>query len=84
VHRYPDRVLFLVTTVAPHIAVTARARGWSATATGYDFHPEFDRQIAYIAQHPEVRDVLLSGGDPLLLNDDKLEQLLDGCGDSAR
>ena len=47
-----------------------------SNASGYDFHPEFDRQIAYIAAHPEIRDVLLSGGDPLLLGDDKLENLL--------
>jgi lysine 2,3-aminomutase len=47
-----------------------------SNASGYDFHPEYDRQIAYIAAHPEVRDVLLSGGDPLLLSDEKLENLL--------
>ena len=47
-----------------------------SNASGYDFHPEYDRQIEYIQQHPEVRDVLLSGGDPLLLSDDKLEALL--------
>jgi lysine 2,3-aminomutase len=47
-----------------------------SNASGYDFHPDFDRQIEYIAQHPEIRDVLLSGGDPLLFSDEKLEQLL--------
>jgi lysine 2,3-aminomutase len=47
-----------------------------SNAAGYDFHPEFDKQIEYIRRHPEVRDVLLSGGDPLLLSDDKLELLL--------
>jgi lysine 2,3-aminomutase len=47
-----------------------------SNAAGYDFHPEFDRQIQYIREHPEVRDVLLSGGDPLLFSDEKLEHLL--------
>jgi lysine 2,3-aminomutase len=47
-----------------------------SNATGYDFHPEFDRQIEYVRHHPEVRDVLLSGGDPLLFSDEKLEHLL--------
>lgn len=76
VHRYPDRVLFLVTDrCASYCRHCTRSRLVS-NATGYDFHPEFDRQIAYIREHPEVRDVLLSGGDPLLLSDDKLEQLL--------
>ena len=76
VHRYPDRVLFLVTDrCAAYCRYCTRSRLVS-NATGYDFHPEFDRQIAYIAQHPEIRDVLLSGGDPLLLSDEKLEHLL--------
>ncbi|MGB7748243.1 MAG: KamA family radical SAM protein [Verrucomicrobiia bacterium] len=76
VHRYPDRVLFLVTDrCAAYCRYCTRSRLVS-NASGYDFHPEFDRQIAYIARHPEIRDVLLSGGDPLLLSDDKLEQLL--------
>jgi lysine 2,3-aminomutase len=76
VHRYPDRVLFLVTDrCASYCRYCTRSRLVS-NATGYDFHPEFDKQIAYIEQHPEVRDVLLSGGDPLLFSDDKLEQLL--------
>jgi len=76
VHRYPDRVLFLVTDrCAAYCRYCTRSRMVS-NATGYDFHPEFDRQIEYIRQHEEVRDVLLSGGDPLLLSDDKLESLL--------
>jgi lysine 2,3-aminomutase len=76
VHRYPDRVLFLVTDrCAAYCRYCTRSRLVS-NATGYDFHPEFDRQIAYIASHPEVRDVLLSGGDPLLFSDEKLEYLL--------
>jgi lysine 2,3-aminomutase len=76
VHRYPDRVLFLVTDrCASYCRYCTRSRLVS-NATGYDFHPEYDRQIEYIRQHPEVRDVLLSGGDPLLLSDDKLESLL--------
>ena len=76
VHRYPDRVLFLVTDrCASYCRYCTRSRLVS-NASGYDFHPEFDQQIAYIAAHPEVRDVLLSGGDPLLLSDEKLEDLL--------
>src|SRR2546422_297509 len=76
VHRYPDRVLFLVTDrCAAYCRYCTRSRLVS-NAGGYDFHPEFDRQIQYIREHPEVRDVLLSGGDPLLFSDEKLENLL--------
>ncbi len=76
VHRYPDRVLFLVTDrCASYCRYCTRSRLVS-NASGYDFHPEYDKQIAYVAAHPEIRDVLLSGGDPLLLSDEKLENLL--------
>jgi lysine 2,3-aminomutase len=76
VHRYPDRVLFLVTDrCASYCRYCTRSRLVS-NASGYDFHPDFERQIEYIRQHPEVRDVLLSGGDPLLFSDEKLENLL--------
>lgn len=76
VHRYPDRVLFLVTDrCASYCRYCTRSRLVS-NASGYDFHPEFERQIDYIRRTPAVRDVLLSGGDPLLLSDDKLEYLL--------
>jgi len=76
VHAYPDRVLFLVTDrCAAYCRYCTRSRLVS-NASGYDFHPHFERQIDYVRAHPEVRDVLLSGGDPLLFNDDKLEYLL--------
>src|SRR2546421_5196441 len=76
VHRYPDRVLFLVTDrCASYCRYCTRSRLVS-NASGYDFHPEFDRQIQYIRDHPEVRDVLLSGGDPLLFSDERLAHLL--------
>lgn len=76
VHRYPDRVLMLVTDrCAAYCRYCTRSRLVS-NASGYDFHPDFERQLAYIAAHAEIRDVLLSGGDPLLLSDDKLDHLL--------
>jgi lysine 2,3-aminomutase len=76
IHRYPDRVLFLVTDrCAAYCRYCTRSRLVS-NATGYDFHPQFERQIEYIRRTPQVRDVLLSGGDPLLFSDAKLEQLL--------
>ena len=76
VHRYPDRVLFLVTDrCASYCRYCTRSRLVS-NASGYDFHPEFGRQIDYIRRTQTIRDVLLSGGDPLLLSDEKLESLL--------
>jgi lysine 2,3-aminomutase len=76
VHRYPDRVLFLVTDrCASYCRYCTRSRLVS-NATGYDFHPNYARQIDYIRRNRSIRDVLLSGGDPLLLSDQKLEALL--------
>ena len=76
VHRYPDRVLFLVTDrCAAYCRYCTRSRLVS-NALGYDFRPNFKEQIEYIRRTPAVRDVLLSGGDALLLSDSKLRQLL--------
>jgi lysine 2,3-aminomutase len=76
VHRYPDRVLFLVTDrCAAYCRYCTRSRLVS-NAQHYDFHPEFESGLKYIEEHAEVRDVLLSGGDPLLLSDNKLDYLL--------
>jgi lysine 2,3-aminomutase len=76
VHRYPDRVLFLVTDrCAAYCRYCTRSRMVS-NATGYDFHPHFEQQLDYIRRNAAVRDVLLSGGDPLLFSDEKLEHLL--------
>jgi lysine 2,3-aminomutase len=76
VHRYPDRVLFLVTDrCAAYCRYCTRSRLVS-NASGYDFHPEFDKQIEYISKNESIRDVLLSGGDPLLFSDEKLDHLL--------
>lgn len=76
VHRYPDRCLFLVTNVcAAYCRYCTRSRMVS-NAQGYDFHPNYENAIRYIEEHPQIRDVLLSGGDPLLLSDKKLDLLL--------
>jgi lysine 2,3-aminomutase len=76
VHRYPDRVLFLVTDrCASYCRYCTRSRLVS-NAQDYNFHPEYEQGLRYIEAHPEIRDVLLSGGDPLLLSDRKIEHLL--------
>lgn len=76
VHRYPDRCLFLVTNVcAAYCRYCTRSRLVS-NAQGYDFHPNYGNALKYIEEHPQIRDVLLSGGDPLLLSDKKLDYIL--------
>lgn len=76
VHRYPDRVLFLVTNIcAAYCRYCTRSRMVS-NAQQYDFHPNYKEALRYIREHPEIRDVLLSGGDPLMLSDRKLDHIL--------
>jgi lysine 2,3-aminomutase len=76
VHRYPDRVLFLVTDrCAAYCRYCTRSRVVSG-AGEQELETDFDQAIAYLEQHTEVRDVLLSGGDPLLFSDEKLDALL--------
>jgi lysine 2,3-aminomutase len=76
VHRYPDRVLMLVTTqCASYCRYCTRAR--IVGDPGAQFaRTDYDHQIDYIASHPEIRDVLLSGGDPLVLPQKLLEHIL--------
>jgi lysine 2,3-aminomutase len=76
VHRYPDRVLMLVTTqCATYCRYCTRARivGDPTQTLRPD---EYDLQIEYIKNTPQIRDVLLSGGDPLTLNPRVLEEIL--------
>ncbi len=76
VHRYPDRALFLITDrCASYCRYCTRSRVVSG-AGEQELHTDFDEAIAYLKKHTEVRDVLLSGGDPLLFSDDKLDTLL--------
>ena len=76
VHRYPDRVLFLVTDrCAAYCRYCTRSRVVSGAGEQH-LETDFSAAINYIRQHPEVRDVLLSGGDPLLFTDERLEHLL--------
>lgn len=76
VHKYPDRVLFLATdTCSVYCRHCTRRR---ITKGG---EAELDRAslkagIEYVRSHPEVRDVLISGGDPFLLSESRLEELL--------
>jgi len=77
VHRYPDRVLFLVTSFcAVYCRYCTRSRLVGKTGEYHFNQAQFQRAIDYIAAHPEIRDVLISGGDPLTMGDDRLEWLL--------
>jgi len=74
IHKYPDRVLFIVTNFcSTNCRYCVRSRIFDKTNYKTE---QWDEGIKYISEHPEIRDVLISGGDPLTLPDDKLEYLL--------
>jgi len=76
VHRYPDRVLLLVTDrCASYCRYCTRSRVVSGVGE-QELTTDLDAAIEYLQKHTEIRDVLLSGGDPLLLSDRKLESVL--------
>jgi lysine 2,3-aminomutase len=78
VHRYPDRVLFLVTGFCPvYCRYCTRSRLVGKPGGEYLFNTsQWERALDYIRSTPAIRDVLLSGGDPLVLSDERLEWLL--------
>ncbi|HVO64988.1 MAG TPA: KamA family radical SAM protein [Syntrophales bacterium] len=77
VHRYPDRVLFLVTdTCSTYCRYCTRSRMVGSHRKSLSNTDAWEGAIAYIAANPQIRDVLLSGGDPLTLSDERLEWLL--------
>lgn len=73
VHRYPDRVLFLINeTCSVYCRYCTRSR-----LVGSGEHKvEFEATYEYLRKHPEIRDVLISGGDPLVMSDDRLETII--------
>lgn len=74
IHRYPDRVVWIVSSAcAVYCRFCMRKRGVGCQ----DMAPAPRKDaIEYIAARPEIRDVILSGGDPLLLADDRLDEIL--------
>lgn len=76
VHTYPDKVLFLVTDFcATYCRYCMRSR-LVGQGTLLPNHALWEQALAYIRAHPAIRDVLLSGGDPLIMSDDRIEWLL--------
>ena len=75
VHRYPDRVLFTVTQVCSNYCRYC-TRSHSVGRLDKLGKQDFEKAFNYISSHKEVRDVLISGGDPLTLTDETLDYIL--------
>ncbi|MBI4791198.1 MAG: KamA family radical SAM protein, partial [Deltaproteobacteria bacterium] len=75
-HKYPDRVLFLVCAQCAMYCRFCTRKRKVGTDRMVITRETVSAGIDYIAGHPEIRDVLISGGDPLLLADERLEEIL--------
>lgn len=75
-HRYPDRVLFLVTDQCSTYCRHCTRRRFAGQTDCRMNIELIDKAIEYIKDTPQIRDVLLSGGDPLLLGDSMLENII--------
>src|SRR5574344_1272650 len=75
-HRYPDRVLFLITDQCSMYCRHCTRRRLAGETDGARSREDIDACIEYIRKTPVVRDVLLSGGDALCVEDDTLEYII--------
>ncbi len=75
-HRYPDRVLLLITDQCSMYCRHCTRRRFAGQRDAGLPAGQVDLAIDYIRHHPEVRDVLLSGGDALLISDERLEYII--------
>jgi lysine 2,3-aminomutase len=73
-HRYPDRVLFLVSPICASYCRFCTRRRKVGDPEKIPLN-QYDSAFDYIAAHPEIRDVILSGGDPMMLSDRRLEYI---------
>ncbi|MGI5865036.1 MAG: lysine 2,3-aminomutase [Myxococcales bacterium] len=75
-HRYPDRVLFYVSHNCPMFCRHCTRKRKVANPSSAAAAKQIDDGIAYIASNPKVRDVVVSGGDPLTLSDERVDDIL--------
>jgi lysine 2,3-aminomutase len=80
VHKYPNRIILLVSDTCPvycrHCTRKFHTTSTSGTYYNEEFSLSYEPDFAYIRAHPEISDVLLTGGDPLVLTDGKLEAIV--------
>lgn len=75
-HRYPDRVLLLITDQCSMYCRHCTRRRFAGHHDQAMPQDKIDKAIEYIAQNPSIRDVLLSGGDALMVSDERLESII--------
>jgi lysine 2,3-aminomutase len=76
IHRYPDRVLFLITDVCSVYCRYCTRKHFTGQEQAFVKSSEYEQALAYVRNHPGIREVILSGGDPLTVGNAQLERTL--------
>jgi lysine 2,3-aminomutase len=76
IHRYPDRVVLLVSSTCATLCRFCLRKSWIQSLGGSDTNNSIEAALEYVQKTSAIRDVILSGGDPLLLCDEFLESIL--------
>ncbi len=78
IHRYQDRVLVLVTDRCPvHCRFCFRKRRWKSTQKTEDIsEKELEAILNYVSEHPNIKEIIISGGDPLMLHQQRLIEII--------
>lgn len=76
IHRYPDRVLLLVNNMCASYCRFCTRKRYTSQDNEVLPREEFEQALTYLREHPGVRDVLVSGGDPLTMSDSNLDYVL--------
>lgn len=76
IHRYPDRVLFLITDICSVYCRFCTRKHFTGQEQAFIKNEEYESALKYIQNHPGIREVILSGGDPLTVSDSQLDRVL--------
>lgn len=76
IHRYSDRVLFLVTDICSVYCRFCTRKHFTGQEQAFIRNEEYEQALSYIRSHPGIREVILSGGDPLTISDAQLDRVL--------
>jgi lysine 2,3-aminomutase len=76
IHRYPDRVLFLITDICSVYCRYCTRKHFTGQEQAFVKQSEYEEALQYIRSHPGIREVILSGGDPLTVSDTQLDRTL--------
>lgn len=76
IHRYPDRVLFLITDICSVYCRFCTRKHFTGQEQAFIKNEEYTQALSYIQSHPGIREVILSGGDPLTVSDAQLDRTL--------